>query len=140
MPKDIETIKQEIEDFKNSNGGEYEDYYIGITKHIEQRLIESNPSILEHLQKGEYTEGSPTYSVECNSRDEAVEIEQHFQGEPKGMLKLNKRARGRFDSKYLYCYKIDEENRKAILSENSEDAKIISKNIKNVKDWKNFNR
>lgn len=115
MGKDIETVKNDIEAFKSNNSGTYGDYYIGITKHIEQRLVETNETIVEHLQKGEYTEGNPTYTAECNNRDEAVEIERFFQ--KKGMLKFNPRSFGVRDSKFIYCFKMTEENKKAVLLE-----------------------
>jgi len=115
MAKDIETVKNEIEVFKSNNSGLYRDYYIGITKHIEQRLVEVNEAIVEHMKKGEYTEGNPSYIAECNNRDEAVEIERFFQ--EKGMLKLNPRSFGVEDSKFIYCYKMTEDNKKAVLLE-----------------------
>ncbi len=116
-----EKIIKDIEDFRKANSGPYSAYYIGITKHIEQRLVEANEVIQEHLRKGEYTEGNPTYSAECENRDTAVEIERLFQ--KKGMEKYNYRSVGVDDSKFIYCYKMTEQNKKAILNEN-ETAKM----------------
>lgn len=131
--KETETIKEEIEQFKTDNGGEYSNYYIGITKHLEQRLVEDNEAIQEHLNKGEYTEGNPTYTAECENRDEAVEIEQYFQS--KGMLKYNPRSHGVEESKFIYCYKMTDENIEKVLSGNSEDGKLMSKSIKTFKEF-----
>ncbi|MDD4149654.1 MAG: hypothetical protein PHE33_06460 [Bacteroidales bacterium] len=130
---ETEIIIHEIEDFKDEHRGGYSDYYIGITKHIDQRLIENNENITEHLQKGEYTSGNPTYKAECTNRDEAIKIEQIFQN--LGMLKLNKRSHGVEESKFIYCYKMTEDNKKSILLENSDDAKKIRKTIKDFRDF-----
>ncbi len=135
MAKNKGTIKIEIEAFKTENGGDYPDYYIGITKHIEQRLIENNEAINEHLEKGEYTKDAPIYTAECHNRDDSVEIEQYFQ--KKGMLKYNPRSHGVKESRYIYCYKMDEGNKKVIISENSSEGKKMGKRIM---DYKNFDK
>lgn len=132
MTKDKATIKEEIEEFKTTYGGDYSDYYIGITKHINQRLVEGNETIKEHLAKGEFTKGNPTYSDECLNREVAVEIEHEFQA--KGMLKYNPRSVGKEDSKFIYCYKMTEENKKIVLSKASSEGKKTRKFIKKFKD------
>lgn len=134
MAKDIETIKEEIEDFKTENGGDYADYYIGITNDINRRMVESNEQIVEHIQNGEYTVGNPTYTEECESRDDAVEIERHFQS--KGMEKFNPRSFGVEESKYIYCYKMTEENKAKILEGNSQEGKDMAKIIRRFEDFK----
>lgn len=135
MAEDIKTVKRDIEAFISDNGGTYPDYYIGITKHIEQRLVEANETIIEHIRNGEYTEGNPIYTVECNTRDEAVKIERFFQ--EKGMLKLNLRSFGVEDSKFIYCYKMTEENKRMVLNENSEAGKKMITSIKKFKEFIN---
>lgn len=134
MAKDIETIKEEIENFKIENGGKYSDYYIGITKDIDRRMVESNGQIDEHIQNGEYTIGNPTYTEECVSSDDAIEIERHFQS--KGMEKFNPRSFGVEESKYIYCYKMTKENKEKILEGNSQEGKDMAKIIKRFKDFK----
>ena|SRR5690554_4042588 len=125
MEKNKDIIKQEIEDFKNSNEGEYTDYYIGITNNIDRRLQENNESILEHLRNGRYTKGNPIYTAECVNNDEAVEIERFFQN--KGMEKYNPRSFGNDDTKFIYCYKMTEENKEMILEFNTNyKSKIIT--------------
>ncbi len=114
MAKAQEVIKQEIEEFKNVNRGEYEDYYIGITNDLNRRINESQ-IIDEHISNGIYTEGQPIYTAECQSRDIAVAIEIYFQ--EKGMEKLNKAAKGVNSSKYIYCFKMTEKNRMKLLLE-----------------------
>lgn len=134
MAKDKEVIKNEIEEFVKENGGTYADYYIGITKNIERRIVENNESVIEHLQKGEYTEGNPIYSEECVNRDEAMEIERFFQD--KRMEKFNPRSFGVDESKFIYCYKMRKENKEKILEGNSEKCKEKATNIKRFKDFK----
>lgn len=131
MAKHTEVIKQEIEDFKINNGGGYDDYYIGITNNIDRRLIENNAAIVEHLNKGEYSKGNPTYTEECLGRDEAVEIERFFQA--KGMLQYNPRSFGVDASKFVYCYKMTAENKKMVISENSFSGKHMATTIKEFK-------
>ena len=133
MAKQKDLIIQGIEDFRTIHGGEYRDYYIGITKHIGQRLVEE--TLLEHLLKGEFTKGTPFYSEECMNRDEAISIEQYFK--KLGMLKYNPRSHGVEDSKFIYCYKLTDENKKMILSEDSSKAKNMMFNIKKFKDFNN---
>ncbi|HEY4785695.1 MAG TPA: hypothetical protein VIH57_06585 [Bacteroidales bacterium] len=133
MAKEKDLIIPEIEKFKNEYGGNYSDYYIGITKHIGQRLVEE--TLFEHQQKGEYTEGNPTYKTECNNRDEAVEIERYFQG--KGMLMFNPRSFGIEDSRFIYCFKMTKENKENILLENSVEGKKMRKKLKDYKDFIN---
>ncbi len=135
MEKDIETIKNEIETFKSQNGGNYQDYYIGITNDVERRLVETDETIIEHKRNGEYTQGDPTYKAECYNRDEAVEIEQYFQ--IKGMQKFNPRSVGVDESKFIYCYKMTEENKGMVLNENSEEGKKMNISIKKYKDFIN---
>jgi len=137
MGLETELIKRQVEKFKADNSGEYSDYYIGITKHIEQRIVETNEEIQEHLQQGEYTKGTPIYSAKCMNRDEAVEIERYFQ--KLGMLKYNRRSFGDKDSKYIYCYRMTEENKRVLLSENSTNGKKMAKMIKKFKDFINGN-
>ena len=134
MKKDNETVKKEIEEFKSNNGKTYGDFYIGITKHIEQHIVEDNETIMEHKRNGIYTEGNPIYINECNNRKQAVEIERYFQG--KGMLKFNPRSFGVEDSKFIYCFKLTEENKKMILNENSEAGKEMITKIKKFKEFK----
>lgn len=135
MEKDTIVIIKEIEQFKAINGGDYDVYYIGITKHIEQRLIENNEAIQEHLQKGEYSKENPTYTAECKNNDEAVGIERYFQ--KKGMLQFNPRSFGVKESKFIYCYKMTEENKKMVLSGNSSAGKNMATTIKDFKNFKN---
>jgi hypothetical protein len=133
MAKEKDLIIQDIATFRTNHGGDYSDYYIGVTKHVGQRLVEE--TLLEHMLKGEFTKGTPFYSEECMNRDEAVSIEQYFQ--KFGMLKYNPRSHGVEDSKFIYCYKLTDENKKMILSEDSSEAKYMRANIKKFKDFNN---
>lgn len=138
MAKDNETIEKEIEAFKSKNDGDYPDYYIGITKDLDKRLFEDNSALLEHISAGKYTEGKPYYSAETESRDDASEIETYFQA--KGMLGFNPAGRGDEESKFIYCFKIDKDNKDVLLAGNSHDAKRISKDIKHVRSFENFDK
>jgi hypothetical protein len=109
MVKDTKTIIQEIEDFKTDNGGDYTDYYIGITNNIDRRLIENDSKVLEHMSSGKYKKGDLYYSAETESRDEAVSIELHFQNI--GMQGFNPAAKGVEASKYIYSFKICDESK-----------------------------
>jgi predicted GIY-YIG superfamily endonuclease len=112
MAKDNETVKKEIEAFKSENGGNYDDYYIGITNNISRRIYE-DVLILDHISNGWLTVNNEVYNAECESRDHAVEVELHFQD--LGMYKKNASAKGTTDSKYIYCFKLDENNKNMIL-------------------------
>lgn len=138
MSKDIGIIKQEIEEFKSENGGNYSDYYIGITKDLERRLYESNSILMEHISDGKYTQGNPYYSSEAESRNDAYEIETYFQA--KGMLGFNPAGKGNEESKFIYCFKTDKDNQDVLLAGNSHDAKRISKHIKHVRSFENFDK
>lgn len=132
--KTIEVIITEIEDFKLRNGGNYEDYYIGITNNIERRINENILIVNEHLNKGEYTQGNEVYTAECKNRDEAIKIERYFQNKKeKGMEKYNYRSFGNRKSKFIYCYKMDSNNKSIILSEISDNAKVMKQLIKRSK-------
>lgn len=107
MAKETEKIKHEIEEFKTENGGAYSDYYIGITNSPERRLVED--VLNEHLNSGKYKEGAPYYCAESESRAEANKIELYFQS--KNMQGYNPPAKGVDDSKFVYCFKLDETNK-----------------------------
>lgn len=107
MAKETENIKHEIEEFKTKNGGAYSDYYIGITNSPERRLVED--VLNEHLHSGKYKEGAPYYCAESESREEANKIELYFQD--KKMQGYSHSAKGVEDSKFVYCFKLEEANK-----------------------------
>ena len=131
---DKEIIKDQIKRFKNENGGDYNDYYIGITNDINRRIVEDSVIILEHVRNGWYTENSPLYTGECDSNYDAVEVERFFQ--ELGMLKNNPRSFGVKESVFIYCFKINENNRKMILekAEFFADTEMIT----TIKKFKEF--
>ena len=131
MAKKKHVILKEIEAFVAKHGGNYKDYYIGITKHVDQRLVEIN--IDEHAQAGNYVKGHAYYSAEAESRDVANEIEIEFQ--QKGM-KGQGSSKGRKSSKYVYCFKLAKTS-KYLLTE--KEFTLIFKNVKKrLKDFDSF--
>jgi hypothetical protein len=69
------------------------------------------------MRNGIYTDGQPHYTEECESRENAIEIEQYFQN--KGMERLNKSAHGVATSKFIYCFKMTGENIQALHEKQS---------------------
>ena len=138
MSKSTETIKKEIEDFKTSQGGDYPEFYIGITNDPQRRLVENilTTELFEHVRDGRYEKDSPLYNAEAESRDEAVEIELYFQD--LGMQGYNPESKGVEDSHFVYCFKIAEgyELIKE-TAENSKQGKEMAKSIKKFKDFEN---
>ena len=135
MIKSREVIISEIEDFKLKRGGNYDDYYIGITNNIDRRINE-DILILDHISNGWLTSDNEVYDSECESRDIAVEIELYFQN--LGMYKKNIAAKGTIESKYIYCFKLDEHNKKMILLKEDFGANTETKvQIKNFREFKN---
>lgn len=118
--QDKETIIKEIKQFVKDKGGNYPDYYIGITNDPERRLNENNISesreINEHRNDGIYTDDMPYEKWECKDRDTAVEIERDFQD--LGMRKYNALSFGVEESRYVYCFKLDKGNIRRLMNEN----------------------
>lgn len=104
-PKQENTIKTEIEKFKIDHGGDYSNYYIGITRSLDRRIIEA--SLTEHIRVGIYDPETPRYEAKAESRDIAFKIETEFQ--KKGMKQYNAAGKGKEDSFYIYCFKIKSE-------------------------------
>ncbi|WP_343748003.1 GIY-YIG nuclease family protein [Fluviicola sp.] len=131
MSKSTETIKEEIEDFKTSQGGDYPEFYIGITNNPQRRLVENIlvEELFEHISAGRYKDTDPCYQAEAESRDEAVEIERYFQ--KLGMQGFNPRSKGVESSCYVYCFKISEDYQLIQETEgNSEEGRSMAKSIK----------
>jgi predicted GIY-YIG superfamily endonuclease len=105
MAKQKDLIVKEIEDFKNEQGGNYDEYYIGITKDIDRRIVENNTKINEHIRSGIYEKDIPIYSAEAATREIAVEVELYFQDKGKGMQGYNPGAKGVASTKTIYCFK-----------------------------------
>ncbi|MFN8298375.1 MAG: hypothetical protein U0T75_04650 [Chitinophagales bacterium] len=131
MAKSKNKIIKEIEAFKNSHSGDYKDYYIGITKHVGQRLVEVN--IDEHVQAGNYIKGDDFYEAEAESREIANEIELEFQA--KGM-KGKGTSKGKRESRYVYCFKLASKS-KYLLTER-EYHKVFKNVVKRLMDYKSF--
>lgn len=136
MSKSTETIKREIEDFKTSQGGDYSEFYIGITNDPQRRLVENilTAELFEHVRAGRYKENGSCYQAEAESRNEAVEIERHFQH--LGMQGFNPRSRGIESSCYIYCFKISEDYKLIQETEgNSKEGKSMAKSIKKFEEF-----
>jgi hypothetical protein len=136
MSKSTETIKEEIEKFKASQGGDYPEFYIGITNDPQRRLVENIliKELVEHVNSGLFKENSPHYQAEAESRDEAVKIERHFQH--LGMKGYNPRSFGRETSNNVYCFKIAEDF--SLIQEtegNSDEGKSMAKSIKKFEEF-----
>lgn len=138
MPKNTETIKREIEDFKTSQGGDYNEFYIGITNDPQRRLVENIliKELVEHVNSGLFKENSPHYQAEAESRDKAVEIERFFQS--LGMQGYNPRSFGRETSNNVYCFKIAEDyDLIKETEENSAEGKDMAKQMKKFENFSN---
>lgn len=141
MAKEIEKIKQEIEQFRQDNGGDYPEYYIGITNNPDRRIVEDmeDEDLNEHIKAGTYDGDSPKYVEEAESREAAVEVEQHFQGLK--MKKYNSRAKGVDNSRFVYCFKIAKdselltEQEEGDLSENSNEGRKMHRHIKSFEEF-----
>ena len=107
-----------IEAHKTKHGGEYEEYYIGITNDLTRRLDEG--IINEHIKAGILDKDTEVYEANAGVNDIAVNIEREFQ-ELKGMQKLNKSSFGIEESIYVYCFKIKEGGLELLLEGESED-------------------
>lgn len=104
MPTPENVIIKEIEQFKIDNGGDYEDYYIGITNKLSRRINESE-EINEHKKTGKYDDIGPVYSADTESNEIAVRIEVYFQTQ-KGMKGYNRLAKGVESTKTVYCFRL----------------------------------
>lgn len=119
-------IKKEIEEFRKKHKRPYTEFYIGITKHVGQRLVEG--LLLEHASASggkKFKDGDDYYSEDAESQENAIEIEKHFhslgmQGEGGGF--------GDKESKYVYCF-IDRRQIGLI----TEKAKGTAKQVKGEK-------
>lgn len=134
MPEIKEVIIAEIIRFVEHHLGDYDEYYIGITNDVEGRIDENSAIILEHRRNGEFTNGNHLYWNECESRDIAVEIEQQFQEQ--GMEKLNYRSHGVPESRFVYCYKMTEANRRKVLNE--QVVTSLDESMKYIMKFKEF--
>lgn len=144
MAKNTDIIKQEIEQFRQDNGGDYPEYYIGITNNPDRRIVEDieDEVLNEHIRAGIYDGDSPKYVEEAESREAAVEIEQHFQ--TLGMKKYNPRSKGVETTRYVYCFKIaedsellteKEEKEESELTANSEEGRKMHRHIKSFEEF-----
>lgn len=141
MAKDTETIKKEIEQFRQDNEGDYPDYYIGITNNPDRRIVEDieDEILNEHIKAGIYDGNSPKYVEEAESRAAVVEIEQHFQ--ELGMKKNNPRAKGVETTRFVYCFKIAEDSEllteqdEGDLTANSEEGRKMHHHIKSFEEF-----
>ena len=142
MAKDKETIKKNIEQFKQKNGGDYPEYYIGITNDPDRRLMEDleNEKLNEHIKAGIYDAEGEVCVEDAETNKIAREIEVYFQD--LGMQKYNPRSKGIESSRFIYCFKIAQdsqvltEDKEPELSGNSEEGKEMSRHIKKFKDFK----
>lgn len=125
--KNKHQISMEIEKFRSDQGGDYSEFYIGITRDVERRIYET--WIREHIRDGIYDPESPKYVAQTASRDVAFDIEAEFQ--KLGMLKYNPGGRGKEDSRYIYCFKL--KTRRINEDQSSYSNSAISSWIKNGK-------
>lgn len=131
------TICEEIDFFVSTNGGDNSEFYIGITNNLSRRIVEDE-ELSEHINDGSLKVGSPIYQANAGTRNIAVSIEQTFQ--EMGMQKYNPRAKGVEDSKYVYCFKLNEEEFEILLEEEDDDTeKDIDDQINDVLNGKSPN-
>ena len=96
MAKNVETIKKEIYDYLNSKcgAGNYSDYYVGITKNIDDRLFGAHKVPEKHCW----------IWSQANNDSDAREVEKYFLD--KGMQGGG--SGGDNESVFVYVYKISQ--------------------------------
>lgn len=118
-----EQVKIDIEAFKTTNGGSYSDYYIGITNNVKRRIVENISNYLvEHLNAGRYTANAIKEHWECETRNNALEVEEHFH--TLGMRGEGPGGHGVGTSRYVYCFKMDDANIQTYLRENDLNTEV----------------
>lgn len=121
-----EQICLAIEAFKTKHGGEYSEYYIGITNNPVRRLIEGS-EIIEHVNSGKLD--SDIFHISNTGKNSiAVEIELEFQ--EKGMKGHNPESKGVEESIYVYCFK--EAKKKADDASQKLIRAIVRKNLQRL--------
>lgn len=132
MQKD--QVITEVEAFKEANGGNYSDYYIGITNDVARRIVEGY--LTEHLNAGRYTADAPKRHWDCETRDKALEVEAHFHA--LGMRGKGPGGHGIEESKFVYCFKMDADNIRTYLNETVVAAEVSK--MKHLMDFDTYTK